>query len=129
MTLFLRFFNIFLVLCFFLDFRAVFIFFVLCEAPAFLSSPLRGRLSLPANFYMQRKKCAKTESQLPLHTYLPCMADASQSAFIDIPEISRTNISMHTKKPDLRRAFFVFLVRFAILISELQLRQLLLTEL
>ena len=32
----------------------------------------------------------KTEPAIPLHTCLPCVAGASQGAFVDIPEISQT---------------------------------------
>ena len=35
-----------------------------------------------------RTKVCKTEPAIPLHTCLPCMAGASQGAFVVIPEIS-----------------------------------------
>ena len=40
----------------------------------------------------------KTEPAIPLHTCLPCMAGASQGAFVDIPEISLCDISYIIKK-------------------------------
>ena len=43
-------------------------------------------------------KACKTESVIPLHTCLPCMAGTLQGAFVVIPEISHGDISMHNKK-------------------------------
>ena len=36
-----------------------------------------------------KTKVCKTEPAIPLHTCLPCMAGASQGAFVNIPEISQ----------------------------------------